>query len=192
MWEEGTWSGTRVTRLSVLLVLVLVGLSAVVHGELGLVFDLGFVMLCAFAAMAVHPRDFFRVGVLPPLLLFGTCLVLAVVWRAGIANADDNLAQAVVSGLAHRSAALFTGYALALALLALRQRIIGRREPGRRVAQVRAPKPAQKPDRKPAQASKRAASPAPRRSTSGASPDRSTTVVGDDPHSPESITASST
>lgn len=175
MWEEGTWSGTRVTRLCVLLATVLVALSALVHRELGLTFDIGFVAVCVLAAMTVHPRDFFRVGVLPPLLLLGTCLVLALVWRGGIANADDNVVQAVISGLAHRSAALFTGYALALLLLAVRQRMIGR--PGRRVA--------------PAQASKRVGSPAPRRVTSGTSPDRSTTVVGDEPHSPQSTTASS-
>lgn len=175
VWEEGTWSGTRVTRLSVLLVCLLVGLSALVHGELGPAFDIGFVLVCVLAAMAVHPRDFFRVGVLPPLLLFGACLALALVWRDGIANADDNVAQAVVSGLAHRSGALFTGYALALLLLAVRHRMIG--QPGRRVA--------------PGQASNRAGSPAPSRVTSGTSPDRSTTVVGEDPHSPQSTTASS-
>lgn len=168
MWEEGTWSGTRVTRLSVLLTLLLVGASALVHGELGLTFDVGFVLLCVFAALAVHPQDFFRVGVLPPFLLLGLCVVLALVWRDGIANGDDNLVQAVISGLAHRSGALFTGYALALVVLAIRQRVLVRR-----------------------QASNRAASPAPYRSTSGTSSDRSTTVVGDDPHSPTSITASS-
>lgn len=175
VWEEGTWSGTRVTRLCLLLVIVLVGLSALVHGELGLAFDIGFVAVCVLAAMAVRPRDFFRVGVLPPLLLLGTCLALALVWRGGIANADDSVVQAVISGLAHRSAALFTGYALALLLLGVRQRMISR--PGRRAV--------------PAQPSKRAGSPAPSRVTSGTSPDRSTTVVGDDPHSPQSTTASS-
>lgn len=169
MWEEGTWSGTRVTRLSVLLTIVLVGLSALIHGELGPVFDVAFVALCLFAALAVRQQDFFRIGVLPPFLLLGTCVVLAILWRDGIARAGDNLVQAVISGLAHRSAALFTGYALALVVLAIRQRVLERR-----------------------QASNRAASPAPYRTTSGTSPDRSTTVVGDDPHSPQSTTASST
>lgn len=167
VWEEGTWSGTRVTRLCVLLTFVLVCASALVHGELGPLFDVAFVVLCVFAALAVHPRDSFRVGVLPPFLLLGTCLVLAFVWRDGIARADDNLVQAVISGLAHRSGALFTGYALALVVIAIRQRVLSSR-----------------------QASNLAGSPAPYRVTSGTSPEKSTTVVGEDPHSPQSTTAS--
>lgn len=170
MWEEGTWSGSRVTRLSVLLTIVLVLLSALVHGEVGPLFDVGFVLLAVFGALAVAPTDFFRVGVLAPLLLFGTCLVLAFVWRDGIAEPHDNLVQALVSGLAHRAIALFLGYALALAVLGIRQRVLLKRA---------------------AQASNLEESPAPYRTTSGTSPERSTTVVGEDPHSPESSTASS-
>ena len=38
-------------------------------------------LVCLGAALAVHPRDFFRVGVLPPLLLLGLIALLAIVHR---------------------------------------------------------------------------------------------------------------
>lgn len=173
MWEEGSWSGSRVTRLSVLLLLLLVGLDLAISRQLGPVFDVGFVLLCGAMAMAVRQRDFFRVGVLPPLLLFGLCLVLAVVWRSAVAESGDSLVQAAISGLAHRSGALFVGYAMTLLLLAVRQRVLTKRA-------------VQRPDH-----SNLVGSPAPRLATSGAPEEKSTTVVGDEPHSPESRTASS-
>jgi hypothetical protein len=172
VWEEGTWSGSRVTRLSVLLVFTLVALDLAVTRHLGPVFDVGFILLCGAMAMAVRQRDFFRVGVLPPLILFGLCLLLAVVWRSAIAQSGDSLIQAVISGLAHRSGALFIGYAVTLLLLAVRHRVLSRRAaagPGH---------------------SNLAASPAPYLATSGAPEEKSTTVVGEEPHSPESRTAS--
>lgn len=175
MWEEGTWSGSRVTRFSTLLLGLLVLGHLSVGRELGIVFDVGFVLLCVFMAMSVRHEDFFRVGVFPPLLLFALCCLLAVVWADIIAEPHDGPVQAVVSGLAHRSASLFTGYALALLLLAVRHRVINRRRRSNANSY-----------------SNLEGSPAPYRSTSGTSPERSTTVVGSEPHSPESITASTT
>lgn len=169
MWEEGRWSGRRVTRLSVLLCLLLVAADVVITGAVDRTFDIGFVLLCVAMALMVRPGDFFTIGVLPPMLLLGQSAVLAVVHRSAIAAAGDGLVQAVVSGLAHHAGALLAGYGTALAVLAIRARVIGRHrgQP------------------------KRAGSPAPTRSTSGAPPVKSTTVVGSDPHGPESITASS-
>lgn len=180
LWEEGTWSGTRVTRFSVLLLCLLIGTSLLVWGELGPVFDVGFVVVCVFMAMAVRHRDFFRVGVLPPLLLFGVCLVLAAAWVDAIAGARDGIVQGTVSGLAHRSAGLFIGYTLALLLLALRHRVITRAVRRRKAAAQRPPVH-----------SNLSVSPAPTRTTSQKPSDMSTTVVGSEPHSPESMTASS-
>ncbi len=163
-------SGSRITRLSVLLGLLLVGLDLALTGRLDLVFEIGFVLLCVAAALSVRPRDFFRVGVLPPLLLLGLVTLVAVVHRAWVAAADDSLIQAVVSGLTQQAGALLTGYLLALGVLAVRGRV--------RRQRVRAH-------------SKRSVSPAPTLTTSGAPSEKSTTVVGSEPHSPESITASS-
>lgn len=163
-------AGSRVTRLAVLGGLLVLALDLAVFGRLTLAFDIGFVLVCLGAALAVHPRDFFRVGVLPPLLLLGFIALIAVMHRDWIAEAGDGLVQAVVSGLAHRASGLLTAYLLVLAVLAMRQRVrmIRRRN-----------------------YAKRPASPAPTRATTGAPSEKSTTVVGSEPHSPESITASS-
>jgi hypothetical protein len=161
-------AGSRVTRLAVLFGLLVIALDLAVFGRLTLLFDIGFVLLCVGAALAVHPRDFFRVGVLPPLLLLGFITLLALVHRDWIAPPGDAFVQAVVSGLAHHASALLTGYLLALAVLAMRQRVTMLRR----------------------RHSKRAGSPAPTRSTTGAPSEKSTTVVGSEPVSPASITAS--
>lgn len=160
-------SASRVTRLAVLLGLLLLALDVTIFGRLTLLFDIGFVLICVGAALAVAPRDFFRVGVLPPLLLLGIVAFVALVHRDWIADPGDGFIQAVVSGLAHRASALLIGYLLALAVLAIRQRVRVRRAH-----------------------SKREGSPAPTRSTTGTPSERSTTVVGSDPVSPASITAS--
>lgn len=172
MWEEGRWSGTRVTRFSTFASVLLVLTDLVVSSNLGLIFDTGYVILCMAIALAIRPADFFAVGVLPPMLLLGLFAVLGVVDRGSIAAADDSLIQAVISGLAHHSGPLLVGYALALGVLAIRSRVMRRRE-----AEVE-------------DYSKRAVSPAPYRVISGAPEVKSTTVVGNEPHSPESMTAS--
>ena len=165
-------AGSRVTRLAIWGGLLLLALDLGINDRLTLIFDIGFVLLCVGAALAVRPRDFFQVGVLPPLLLLGFITLLGVVHTAWIAHPRDGLIQAVVSGLAHRASGLLTAYLLALAILAIRQRV-GRK----RVRQA-------------AGYSKRKGSPAPTLATTGAPSERSTTVVGSEPHSPASRTAS--
>jgi hypothetical protein len=160
-------AGSRVTRLAVLLGLLVLALDLAIFRHLNVVFDIGFVLICLAAALAVHPRDFFGVGVLPPLLLLGLVTLVALVHRDWVADPGDGLVQAVVSGLAHRASALLTGYLLVLAVLGMRQRVRTKRR-----------------------YSNRAGSPAPTRATTGAPSEKSTTVVGSDPVSPESITAS--
>jgi hypothetical protein len=167
-------SGSRVARLAVLAGLMVLALDLLVSRRVTWVFDIGFVLACLGAALAVRPRDFFTVGVLPPLLLLGLLSLLAIVHTAWVAAAGDGFVQAVVSGLAHHATGLLTGYLLALAVLAVRQRVrTRRRHPGA------------------AGYSNRAVSPAPTRATTGMPSEKSTTVVGSEPHSPESMTASS-
>ena len=161
-------SGSRVTRLAVLLGLVLAALDLAVSRHLTAAFDIGFVLLCVLVALAVRPADFSRVAVLPPLLLLGLVAAVAVAHRDWVADATDSLVQAVVSGLAHRANALLLAYVLTLGVLAMRQRV-------RRLH---------------ARQAKRVGSPAPTRVTSGTPEEKSTTVVGSEPHSPESMTAS--
>jgi hypothetical protein len=110
-----------VVRAIGLVVLLVALVHVALDSPLSIWFDLVFVTLCVVAALWVHPRDFFTVGVLPPLLLGVVVLLLALVDRDTVARADDSLVQALVSGLAHRAISLAIGYGLALAILALRQ-----------------------------------------------------------------------
>lgn len=167
LWEEGRWSGTRVTRLSIFACVLLVAFDLVVSGGLGRTFDAGFVLLCIGIALAVRPGEFFSVGVLPPMLLLGVCSILGVLDRGAIAPAGDPLVQAVISGLAHHSGGLLVAHGLLLAVLAVRHRVLAR-----------------------SSYSNLEVSPAPYLVISGEPEVKSTTVVGSEPHSPESMTAS--
>jgi hypothetical protein len=169
LWEEGRWSGRRVTRFSMLVSTLLVAADVAATGRLDRVFDSGFIVLCVGMALAVRPQDFFRVGVLPPILLLAISVVLGLVRRDAIAAPGDALVQSVISGLAHHSGPLLVGYALALAVLGIRSRV-ARRHPDRAH-------------------SKRDGSPAPYLLISGSPEVKSTTVVGSEPASP-SMTAS--
>jgi hypothetical protein len=121
LWEEGHHPGRRVVCVAALVLAVAVGIDLLLGDELGSFFDLCFVLVCTAAALAVRPRDFFTVGVLPPLLLAVTVAALAFLDPGAIARADDVVVQAFVSGLAHHALALVLGYALTLTVLGLRQ-----------------------------------------------------------------------
>ena len=139
VWEEGHESGREMAALGVALALTAAALDLVLGGQIGLLFDLAFVLLCLALALAVHPRDFFTVGVLPPILMLVTFTLLALTRSESIARAEDGLVQAIVSGLSHHSLALVIGYLLALAVLVVRVRVRVQREsitrsvPGRRL-----------------------------------------------------------
>jgi len=122
-----------VATLAVLAAFVVVVLDLLLTRRVSLFYDLAFVAICLAAALSVRPRDFFVVGVLPPLLMLGTIGVLAVLARGAVAEPVDGLIQAVVSGLAHHSGGLIAGYGSTLGIIALRQmamRNAGRIRPG--------------------------------------------------------------
>jgi uncharacterized protein DUF6542 len=166
-------SGSRVTRLAALTGVLVLSLDLAVNAHPSALFDVGFVVICVGAALAVRPADFFRVGVLPPLLLLALMTLPALVHRAWLGPAGNGVLQAVVSGLAHRASGLLAAYLLSLAVLGLRQHVLRQHHARPRTAQPN-----------------RATSPAPTRSMTGEPSEKSTTVVGSEPHSPESITAS--
>ena len=112
LWEEGRHPGHLVVVAAGVVVLVVVLLDLAIIDGLSPAFDVLFVLVCAGTALAVRPRDFFVVGVLPPLLMAGTVAVLAVLARDAVADPADGFLQALVSGLAHHSTALVVGYAL--------------------------------------------------------------------------------
>lgn len=127
LWEEGNRPGRQVVLLAALAALGVAAVEVAVRGELGLLLDLAFVAICAAAALGVHPRDFFLVGVLPPLLMLGTVLATGLAAAGAVAEPTDGPVQAAVSGLAHHAAALLAGYAVTLGVLAARQATLQRR-----------------------------------------------------------------
>ena len=127
LWEEGHEPGREMVALGVALALSAAALDLLTTERVGLLFDLGFVLLCLALALAVRPRDFFTVGVLPPLLMLATFLLLAASRSAAIARTDDSVVQAVVSGLSHHSVALACGYVGCLVVLFVRSRVLAAR-----------------------------------------------------------------
>jgi hypothetical protein len=122
LWD-GQTRGSEVAALAVALTLTSAAVEITLVGHLHLFFDLCFVPTCLVAALMVRPRDFFTVGVLPPLLMFATMVIVALNGPKVIAHAQDSTVQAVVTGLAHHSVALFSGYAVCLLALLARQRL---------------------------------------------------------------------
>lgn len=151
LWEEGHESGRQVVVLGVALALTFTALDLLIFGRLTVLFDIGFVLMCVAVALLVRPRDFFTVGVLPPLLMVGSFVLIGIARPAAIADAGDGAVQAIVSGLSHHAGALIVGYALSLGVLAIRHRVLRHRAL----------------DQRERQASNRPGSPAPTRTTSG-------------------------
>jgi hypothetical protein len=143
LWEEGREPGREVVALGLALALTAVVLDQAAFGRVGALFDVCYVLICLAMALAVRPRDFFTVGVLPPLLLVAVFALLGGTRPEVIADPEDGVIQAVVSGLGHHAGALVTGYVLCLVILAVRHRVLSQA------------------------ASKRAGSPAPTRMISG-------------------------
>jgi hypothetical protein len=126
LFWNGDAAGSEVVALSSALVLTAATIEITMVGHLRLFFDLCFVVVCLVAAVRVRPRDFFTVGVLPPLLMFGTMVIVAINGPKVIATAHDGVVQAVITGLAHHSLGLFAGYAVCLATLMARRSLTPR------------------------------------------------------------------
>jgi hypothetical protein len=115
-----------VVALGLALALTIVALDVGIGGRVGLFFDLTFVVVCGAVALAVRPEDFFTVGVLPPLLMLLVFVVLGATRPGTIADHDDSVVQAVISGLSRHAVSLGVGYALCLVCLAVRDRFVRR------------------------------------------------------------------
>ena len=124
LWDREN-RGSEVVALATALTLTAAATEITLTSHLGLFFDMCFVAVCLVAATTVRPRDFFTVGVMPPLLLLATMLLVALNGTHVIAARGDSIVQAVISGLAHHSVALFVGYAASLVTLVLRRRTAG-------------------------------------------------------------------
>jgi hypothetical protein len=140
IWDEGHEPGGRIVALGVALALTVAVIDGLVAGRVELLYDVCFVLICIGLALLVHPRDFFAVGVLPPLLMLGILGLFAVGSRDGIGAApEDGFLQALISALGKHSIALFVGYALALACLVIRRNRISRRSATSRQRPAAAP-----------------------------------------------------
>ena len=122
VWVGGREPGRAVVALGAAVALSAIVVDVAMVGRVSMFFDLWFVLVCLCLAVLVRRSDFFTVGVLPPLIMLGSFTVLALGRPEAIANRDDSLVQAVVSGLAHHSVALVCGYGLCLVTLLARQR----------------------------------------------------------------------
>ncbi len=121
IWEEGRETGSEVIALGAALVLTAAVVNVALAGVIGVLFDVCFVLLCIVLALVVRPRDFFTVGVLPPLLMVSLFILLAIAQPSALARPEVGSVQAVVSGLSHHSVALVVGYLLSLGVLFIRQ-----------------------------------------------------------------------
>ncbi len=119
-------SAREVVSLSAAVLLTAALVDLAISDRLGLLYDLAFVTVCVGAALAVRPDDFFTVGTLPPLAMAGVVLLLALAQPAAIAEPQDGIVQATMSGLSGHGIALLTGYAACLAVLGVRRRFSSR------------------------------------------------------------------
>ena len=122
IWEEGRETGFEVVALGAALALTATALDLMTANRIGVLFDICFVLLCVVLALAVRPRDFFTVGVLPPLLMLSLFILVAIAEPAALAEPGVGSVQAVFSGLSHHSVALMVGYLLCLTVLFVRER----------------------------------------------------------------------
>jgi hypothetical protein len=121
LWEQGHRPSGLVCPAAATATLLAATLDRLLSGGVGYLFDIAFVLVCVASALSVRPGDFFAVGLLPPLFLTATAAVLAVAAPGWVARDGDGVGQALVSGLAHHSGALVTGYVSTLTVLGLRQ-----------------------------------------------------------------------
>lgn len=121
LWEEGHEPGYQIVALGLAVALSVAALDLARADRVTGLFDVAFVLVCVALALLVRPEDFFTVGVLPPLIMAGVFVLVAVAKPAAIAQPDDGLVQAVVSGLSTHAVALGVGYGLCLACLAVRR-----------------------------------------------------------------------
>lgn len=120
LWEEGDEPARSVVFLGAALALTLLLLDLVTTRSIGLIFDVGFVLLCPALALRVRRDDFTLVGVLPPALM-----VLAF-WAHALFSTGNSTVQVLVRSLSEHVGSLVIGYTLFLALLCIRHEFLRR------------------------------------------------------------------
>ena len=109
--------------LGCLAMAVVTGLD-LADGHLGLLFSLGFVLIVVTLPLAIDVHQLFPAGILPPLLLLGTLLVVCVFRPAGLTiegvAADAGLITRYIASIVDHGLTLVIGHGLALAVIVWR------------------------------------------------------------------------
>lgn len=129
LWEEGDEPARSVALLGVAVAITLLVVDLLLTGSVGILFDIGFVLLCVGLALRVRPRDFTLIAVLPPALMLGTF------WTHAVFSPEESTIQALVRTVSEHIEALVIGYTLFLGCLLLRHEFVRRRRgPGHPVS----------------------------------------------------------
>lgn len=121
VWDAGTEPGPQLVLFGVAATLSFVVVDLLLVGRLSLFFDLCFIVLCLVLALRIRAADMFTAGVLPPLIMLGVFVLLAITFPTSLTGSPGSIAQTVISGLAGHSVALAVGYLLCLGCLAIRR-----------------------------------------------------------------------
>lgn len=129
VWLRGGEPAHALAALAVAVTLTLAVVDTWIFATVGLLFDVGFVLLGATLALSVRPGEFIVVGLCPPGAMLAVFTLFGLTTPGVVAHPDDGVVQAVVSGVSHHSLALFLGYAVCLGFLGYRQHLLdaGRR-----------------------------------------------------------------
>lgn len=112
--------GGRVVVVGAASVGAILGLDLLLGGDVGLFFDLCFVVLCLVLALRADRSAFFTTAMLPPALLVVGFALVATVAPGALARPEDGFLQATITGVATHAVGLGVGYALCLATLVAR------------------------------------------------------------------------
>ena len=117
-----TVRGTLVAAVAAMAVVTLLDLS--IDGRLGFLFSLGFVLIVITLPLAIDVRELCPAGVLPPVLLLGTLLVICLgrpeaIDVAGM-QADAGLVARYIAAVIDHGLTLVVGHGLAIAVIVWR------------------------------------------------------------------------
>ena len=99
-------------------------LDVMADGRLGLLFSVAFILIAVTTPLSVDVRSLFAPGILPPLLMIGSILAVAIFHPSAITSdgltASAGTMQRLIAGIIDQATALVVGHLLALAVIALR------------------------------------------------------------------------
>lgn len=114
----------RQAIIAACLAMTAIVLLDLVDGHLDLLHSVGFVLIVVTVPMSVDARQLFPTGVLPPVLLIVTLLLVCLfeptaIRVGGMADDAGTFARLIAATIDH-GMTLFVGFALALAVIGLR------------------------------------------------------------------------